>query len=468
MYHQRSGIELGQPYTSVERPRGFHPDDGVQVLQAAVAQVEIDAAEEGAFDRLTASATDEVVSGAWGGHFDAGDWDRRIDHLAYLRTALDLVELAPEPWATLDLDIPESGDNIPDIIDEGLWDLDLYMRMQTPEGGIRGGIESDEHPLPRETSWTQTQRVFAFAPDAQASYIYAAVAAETARVLTSYDAARAETYRESAIAAMNWAEDNPLGDLSEEKATEVEGARAAAGAALFRLTGDTQWQDAFLDSTKVDDAPIDMLGCTLLRECDALWIYAQTDQPGMRADVKQNAIDTFITSAGYLADAQDTTRYGWTLVHPAVPLVWGLGPSTPKTVGLVRAYALSDDQRFCEATLRSATFSLGANPTDTVFLTGIGRQNIEHPLVVDNIYGGLPVWPGTPVYGLHKLNDVSDDSWVSQYYLSPSGASPDPNGVPYMQSFYDVGSLPMFNEFTVHQSHAVALYAYGTLAGMDC
>jgi endoglucanase len=468
MYHQRSGIAMEQPYTAVDRPRGFHPDDGVQVRQAAVGQVEIDAAEEGAFDRLTASATDEVVAGAYGGHFDAGDWDRRIDHLAYLRTALDLVELAPETWATLDLDIPESGDAVPDIIDEGLWDLDMYMRMQTPDGGIRGGIESDEHPLPRETSWTQTQQVFAFAPDAQASYIYAGVAAETARVLAEYDAARAETYATTAVAAMNWAEDNPIEELNEEKAAEVRGARAAAGAALYRLTGDEQWQAVFLDSTTVDDGPIDMLGCTLLRECDALWIYAQTEQPGVRADVKQNAIQTFVSSAGYLADAQDTTLYGWTLVHPAVPLVWGLGPSTPKTVGLVRAYALTDDERFCKATLQAATFSLGANPLDTVFLTGMGRQNVEHPLIVDNTYGGVPVWPGTPVYGLHRLNDVSDDSWVSQYYLSPAGASPDPNGVPYMQSFYDVGNLPMFNEFTVHQSHAVALYAYGALAGMGC
>ena len=31
LYHQRSGIALGPPYTDFIRPRGFHPDDGVKV-----------------------------------------------------------------------------------------------------------------------------------------------------------------------------------------------------------------------------------------------------------------------------------------------------------------------------------------------------------------------------------------------------------------------------------------------------
>jgi endoglucanase len=469
MFHQRSGIAMTEPYTAVDRPRGFHPDDGVEVRQAGVGQVEIDAAEDGAFSALVASATDDTLDGAYGGHFDAGDWDRRVQHLAFLRVALDLVDMYPDTWAQLDLDIPESGDAVPDIIDEGLWDLDMYKRMQTPDGGIRGGIESDEHPLPRQTSWTQTQQVFAFAPDAQASYIYAGVAAETARVLSKYDAARANEYGASALAAMNWAEDNPITeDMSDEVADNVRGARAAAAAALFRLTGDPQWQDVFLDATDIDNGPLDLLGCELLETCDALWIYAQTDQPGIRADVKQNAITTFRNTAAALSDAQDGTLFGWSMDHPAIPLVWGLGPSVPKTVALLRAHALTGEQRYCSAAQRSATFSLGANPLDTVFLTGIGTHNVQHPLIVDNVNGGVPVWPGTPVYGLHQLNEASDDSWVAQYQLRPAGAQPDPESVPYLQEWWDVNTVPMMNEFTVHQSHAVALYAYGSLAGADC
>lgn len=468
MYHQRSGTELGEPYTSVTRPRGFHPDEGVQVRQASASAMEIDAANEsddGGFGTLVESGTDTIVPEAWGGHFDAGDWDRRIQHLSYLRTALDLVEHHPDPWATLDLGIPESGDEIPDVIDEGLWDLDMFRRLQTPDGGIRGGIESDEHPLPRQTSWTQTQQVFVFAPDTESSYIYAGVAAETARVLDAYDSARADEYAESALAAMEWAEAHPVRGPDAE---DVEQVRAMAAAALFRLTGDPQWQDVFIDASPFADGPVDVLGCEAHKLCDAAWIYANTDDDAVDADVKANVIESFRRNAEVLADAQDSTLFGWTMEHPSIPLVWGLGPSVPKTIGLLRGYALTGDTRYCRAALRSATFSLGANPLDTVFLTGIGTRNVRHPLIVDNINGAVPVWPGTPVYGLHKLNEVADESWVAQFQLRPAGTTPDPESVPYLQSWWDLSTVPMMNEFTVHQSHAAALYAYGSLAGLDC
>ena len=34
IYHQRSGVELGPPYTPLHRPRPYHPDDGVSVLRS--------------------------------------------------------------------------------------------------------------------------------------------------------------------------------------------------------------------------------------------------------------------------------------------------------------------------------------------------------------------------------------------------------------------------------------------------
>jgi hypothetical protein len=98
----------------------------------------------------------------------------------------------------------------------------------------------------------------------------------------------------------------------------------------------------------------------------------------------------------------------------------------------------------------------------------LGTRNVRNPLIVDNINGGVPVWPGTPVYGLHALNAVGDETWVAEYQLRPAGATPDPESVPFLQQWWDVSPVPMFNEFTVHQSHAPALYAYGSLAAMNC
>jgi endoglucanase len=83
-YHQRSGIALEQPYTDYERPRPFHPDDGVKVYQSTATLRDtaegLNLSGQGSGE-LFATRTDTLVSEAWGGWFDAGDWDRRIQHV---------------------------------------------------------------------------------------------------------------------------------------------------------------------------------------------------------------------------------------------------------------------------------------------------------------------------------------------------------------------------------------------------
>ena len=94
---------------------------------------------------------------------DAGDWDRRINHLFTPRLYLELVELNPEYFKNLCLNIPESGNDLPDIVDEALFGLDIYRRMQMPDGGIRGGVESSEHTNEGSTSWQESLTVMAYA-----------------------------------------------------------------------------------------------------------------------------------------------------------------------------------------------------------------------------------------------------------------------------------------------------------------
>ena len=51
MYHQRSGIELGPPFTAVDRARSFHPADGRVVLRSNQTLLE-DANGYGPGDRM--------------------------------------------------------------------------------------------------------------------------------------------------------------------------------------------------------------------------------------------------------------------------------------------------------------------------------------------------------------------------------------------------------------------------------
>ena len=463
MYHQRSGIALGPPYTSVGRPRPYHPDDGLVVNESRHRLLDEPAVPSPAgFAALAAARTDVTVPAAWGGHFDAGDWDRRIEHLYYVRAAVELVGRHPDTYRDLSLQIPESGNAIPDLLDEGLWTLDLFRRLQRPDGAIPGGVEAAEHPLADSTSWTDTLDVFTYAPDPFSSYLYAGVAAQTASVLASYDADRSDDYLQSALAAMAWADRQPP---EPAKAGVIEAHRSVAAIALYGATGDKRWHDVFVETTTLTDGVDSFLSCNERTRCEAGWLYLGVDEAATDPELRSAIEASFVATADEIVATAERAAFGWTVENQFVPLVWGLGVGgAPKVTALLRAFQLTGEPRFLEAAQRSAAVSLGANPANVVYITGVGRNPVQHPLIVDSVYGGLPVWPGTPVYGNHRLNELSDEAWVEEFVLAPAGVSPLPTELPYLWQWSDTGQIPMFNEFTVFQSHGQALYAYGLLA----
>jgi len=73
------------------------------------------------------------LSGGW---FDAGDTDKYVTFAVpvvhQLLTAYTLNEAA----FTDDFDIPESGNGIPDVIDEVKWETDWLKKMQYPDGSV--------------------------------------------------------------------------------------------------------------------------------------------------------------------------------------------------------------------------------------------------------------------------------------------------------------------------------------------
>ena len=93
-----------------------------------------------------------------GGWHDAGDYNK------YVPFTLDVVipllmayELNPSVFGD-DWDIPESGNGIPDILDEVRWECDWLLRMQMPDGSVcnrvtertsKGGVTPDQgQPAP--------------------------------------------------------------------------------------------------------------------------------------------------------------------------------------------------------------------------------------------------------------------------------------------------------------------------------
>ncbi|MHB1460021.1 MAG: glycoside hydrolase family 9 protein [Armatimonadota bacterium] len=531
LYHQRSGIKLGPPYTSFVKQRDFHPDDGVKIQISTTAFIDTangplgNDAEPTNFGLLVKGATDELLPNAWGGYHDAGDWDRKVLHLISSRNLLDLVMMFPEFSQKLDLNIPESGCKLPDMLDEALYGLDVYRRLQTPEGGIRGGIESEEHPQYGDASWQESLRVFAYAPDAWSSYWYAGTAARAALAVGKYDRTLAEQYRGSALLAMEWAEkhqnDPPtaIGHVGAGKKwllglpllglivlflkyrrSAVKRRRWVYVLATLLLlatflkgmgaTAEPQYPVALHRQHLIRDAR-NYASAELFRLTgDDRWnkIFVATTQLNkpnpelllwQKHDQSEAAwVYSQITRAG--ADQAVQARCKEAIVIAAnerltttqlaafrwSKYIWrpfGFGaPSTPDATTMIWAHQLTKDPKYITGMVRAAQFGAGANPMNMCMTTGVGLKYPKNPLQVDSRITGQPAPEGLTVGGPMDVTSVVFGDWARKL-LKPY-CYPDIETWPSVESYMDVFWNALLCEFTVHEVLSPNFYCWGYLA----
>ncbi|MEZ5824001.1 MAG: glycoside hydrolase family 9 protein [Geminicoccaceae bacterium] len=460
LLNQRSGIELGPPWTVWRRPRSLHPDDGFVAFRSTATlmgtSMGLNLDKRNSFEALVAGSTDEAVAGAWGGWHDAGDWDRRIQQLEVALDLMMLVELRPD-LAVFPLDLPEKGGNIPDILDEALWSIDLFARLQEDDGGVPGGIESAGHPRFGESSWTESQRLFVYASDPWSSWTFAAAAARAARLLEKFDKSRATELGKRAEAAFAWAEAR-RGDL-ELRHRNIGKARNLAAIELYRLTADTAFHDIFLETTNYRKAG--RLGWKE-RQIDAGFVYAMWVEDG-DTDIREHARLDIVRRADELL-ASPPGGYGQ-IVDPHRPYGYSYTSTVPADAadGLLQAHALTGDERYLRAIISETQFGLGANPLDMAYMTGLGPYSPRAPLVVDLLAlpGNTPP-PGITLFGHydwkrrdHRAIEVAE-KWMSPAY---------PQDWPMHEMYIGFPSFVPVSEYSMHATIGPMALVLGYLAG---
>lgn len=472
-YHQRSGIKLGPPWTDYERPRCFHPDDGVKIYGSDCPIMDSGnglnalGTDRDNFGNLVKGKTDRIVPDAWGGYMDAGDWDRRIQHLVVSRYLIELAALFPDYFGGVSLNIPESGDGLPDVVSEALFNLDCYRRMQTPDGGIRGGIESSEHPRHGEASWQESLDVMAYAPDAWSSYEYAGVAARAAQFLQDRKPALAAAYRDSALQAMEWAESQyaqmeSSGQFEkwvEPARNSLRDSRNLAAAELFRLNGDQRWHDLFVATTAFKEPNADLFIWQVHDQRDAPWVYVRTDRPGKDATIEANCRAAILKEAdSRLASTERSSfryaKYEW------MPGMWGAF-AAPDAVTLVRAHMLTGDVKYLRAAVLACQMGAGANPVNICYTTGLGHYSPQHPLQIDSRITHQPPPAGLTVGGPIDVGQ-NEDYWAQK--IVDGCCYPGVLKWPTLEAFWDVFWYPPMCEFTVQSPMAPNAYVWGYLA----
>ena len=154
-----------------------------------------------------------------GGWFDAADFDRRPFHMECISYMLNAYYLVPNNFTDGQFNIKESGNGIPDILNEIEWGLD-YMRLgQDSDGGIAAWVETDSHE--NDYPWESTKRYARAVSNKSDSVRYAWLAGMLAYHLYEYAQKagiaedvkslamqKAAMWSNSALKAYNWANDD--------------------------------------------------------------------------------------------------------------------------------------------------------------------------------------------------------------------------------------------------------------------
>jgi hypothetical protein len=213
------------------------------------------------YNRKNDVSTERDLHGGW---YDAGDYNKYTNWTCnYIESMLHAYLENPEIW-TDDYNIPESGNGIPDLLDEVKWGMDWVLRMQEEDGSVLS-IVSLGHASPPSAA---TQQSVYGPATTMASFSAAKAFAMGYKVyelvgLTEY----AEVLKEAAIKAWNWAEGNPdvtfpnnsssngssgVGAGNQEVGPDYDrqAIRITAALYLYEITGETSYFQVFENNYK--------------------------------------------------------------------------------------------------------------------------------------------------------------------------------------------------------------------------
>ncbi|HEX9190266.1 MAG TPA: glycoside hydrolase family 9 protein [Vicinamibacteria bacterium] len=326
------------------------------------------------------------------GWHDAGDYGRYVVNSGITTgTLLWAFEMFPDRLKGLTLDVPESGDATPDVLDEARWNLEWMLSMQDADGGAFHKQTSERFAgfvMPQDDRSASVVIGTGSEPwkGTCATADLAAVAAIAARVYRPYDRTFADTSLDAARRAFAWAAAHP-GVTYRNPPDVATGAYGDgdcrdevlwAAAELWRTGGDAAALRYFLEHERElraalkADGPPSWPGVGPL----AFWTYALA--AGGDEAVRREVRDLSLGAADAIVARSAANGYRTSLV--AADYVWGSNAVAANYgLQLLVANALKPDPRAVEAARDNLHYLLGRNAFSLSWVTGVGARSFRHP-----------------------------------------------------------------------------------------
>ncbi len=371
-YYQRCSYELTPAYAGAwARPAG-HPDTEVLVDSSA--------------------ATDAFPTGthlaAPGGWYDAGDYGKYVQTACvsayYLMAAY---ESEPVVFAADNREIPESGNGVPDLLEEIRRELEWLLHMQHPdEGFFYHKLVSAEHAigkmphedlLPRAVTGIETG----------SSLAAAATLAMAARVYMPFDSAFAAHCLDASLKAWKWARRHPIENTTDEmtapSSTDDPAAAFAdefswAATEIYLSSGADSLYNfgGFLTAPAYRNTPT-------YRDTEPFAVFSLVrNLSTMPTEAEQNRVkQRFLTYAErFMLHAREQNPYRVAMGANEIYDFRTSANEIHASMGLMcmQAYTLSGDTGYLNTAIAAMDYLLGRNAVARSFITGFGHRPPRH------------------------------------------------------------------------------------------
>jgi endoglucanase len=370
------------------------------------------------------------------GWIDAGDYNKYVVNSGITTsTLLSAYEDFSKYYDSLNVNIPESKNALPDILDEALWNLRWMLTMQDPnDGGVYhkctnakfdGMVMPDKATTPRYVVQKSTA----------AALNLAAVSAQASRIFRTYNKqlpGLSDSCLSAAKMAWLWAKQNPHVEYDQNKMNQSFDPDVSTGA-----YGDNKFDDEFLwaaaelavttrdpayfkeinlPSTSSEQIPswnqVALLGYYALTRSN------EKSQTELIDEVKKRIVN----KANSLVEKVEQQTYHTVMGASVKDFVWGSNAvAANQGMLLLYAFRITKDKKYFNNALSNLDYILGRNATGYSFVTGYGDKTPMHihhrPSEADGIAEPVPgLLAGGPNPGMqdkcHYNSSVPDEAYV--------------------------------------------------------
>lgn len=322
----------------------------------------------------------EAITGGW---HDAGDYGRYTTAGAVAAAHL-LYAYSLFPERCPDLQLPESGNGVPDILNECRYELEWLMKMQQADGGVAHKLTTANHApfiMPEE----DLAQLYLYPVSTMATADLAAVCALAERIYRPYDGAFADRLRTAALRARDFLRVHPemIGFLNppdcrtgsyQDRFDADE--RLWASAELFRMTGD---QSDLEELTRLaEKLPYHTgLGWADVSGLAGLSVLTAPENtfPSVLYEIFQK---DFLDFAHRLLTLSESNGYHLAMMKEA--FVWGSNMVVMSCAAtLLLASQLTGQRCYADAAEENIHYLFGRNPLDRSYVSGHGTFPFRNP-----------------------------------------------------------------------------------------